>query len=527
MTNYRVKANSVQYRYRDLSISRIRNNMKRVNLILFNIKATDYSDNINYNKVITVEEWNGSAYVEIFYGYIRIFEKKSPRYCHITAYSPAIKLFDRNWSSLQTYTNELSSTILSGIASGIMGVGTNTLASTVTIRFDYDNKLKSIAHLTNMINGEWWDGYIGGTDTINLASSRYDNTVSSTLTIGGNCLISKDNTDPEHIYNCITVLGRGDGVNQVSAYTPGFCRYYTSLSTAITDTATTIPITSTANFGAAGRQLAFVNNEQISYSGMNATNLLNATRAAFSSDAYAHGSGMRTWYAGTISSTYTLSNSAAGSSVDTYGIREYTYHDKRIPRNLTGDPAETCGQMAEILFDHYKQPIRNITVEKRDSYLGNLDVGKNIHLKDTATGLDANFKMQQYEIVDSFKNGRKLVMEFNNLRHNFVTNIDELKKDMNTSGIYGQGATNIYSVSNAENCDSTHPLHMRFFIPNEAVAINKVLLNFKLKDYRAYHTANANESAHTHGMPSVTVSGVTSAENSELSTVANSSADQD
>ena len=63
-----------------------------------------------------------------------------------------------------------------------------------------------------------------------------------------------------------------------------------------------------------------------------------------------------------------------------------------------------------------------------------------------------------------------------------------------------QGATNIFQVQSYENCDAGHPLNVRFRLPDDVVHVNKVLLSFKLKDYRAYHSAVADEGSHTHSL---------------------------
>jgi hypothetical protein len=60
-----------------------------------------------------------------------------------------------------------------------------------------------------------------------------------------------------------------------------------------------------------------------------------------------------------------------------------------------------------------------------------------------------------------------------------------------------QGSTNIYCVNQAENCDPTHPLKTRFYIPPEAIAINHIKVNFKMENYRAYESATEVNSINT------------------------------
>jgi len=85
-----------------------------------------------------------------------------------------------------------------------------------------------------------------------------------------------------------------------------------------------------------------------------------------------------------------------------------------------------------------------------------------------------------------------------------------------------QGSTNIYQVNLSENCSSGKYLDLRFYIPEDAIAINRVKVNFKLKPFRAYETTNQNESSHTHGIPSLTVNGTSTQSNTSGGTTPSS-----
>ena len=61
-----------------------------------------------------------------------------------------------------------------------------------------------------------------------------------------------------------------------------------------------------------------------------------------------------------------------------------------------------------------------------------------------------------------------------------------LQRQVDIADVWMHGAGNIYSVQSYENCDVAHPLHLRFFLPPEVKYLNRVLLNFKIKQYRAY-----------------------------------------
>lgn len=503
MGAWRLKLNGVVYTtYRQLRFTKERNKLGYIEFVMFAAKSADYSSNISYDKKITLEEWDGAAYNEIFKGYIRTVEKVTFNKSKVTGYSPGIILFDRTWSVRQPYTNTATNTILTAIASGIITVGTNTITNVITTRFELDNKLRSVAKIANVNNGEWWEDEDGlGADRINLATSRYSSSSVETLTLGQNCSVTEDKTDSEKIFNCITVIGRGDGINQVKTVTYGYCLYQPSTTAAMTSSVTSVTITDSTGM-ASTNGIVYINNEKILYGNRTGLNLYNLTRGYSSTTAVQHSSGMRVWYAGTTGTEFTKASPATGSSVDTYGIREYAYFDKRIVMDIADpvvaanplDPNEAAGVIASRLQDRFDTPVRTITIKKRRPYLGNLGVGKTITVTDNNTGLNADFKIYSIEMFNDRAGGSRGVnIVVNNLMYNFTTDIDELKKDMDTTGMYEQGATNIYAIDSADNCAVGFPLNMRFFMAEEAKAINKVLMNFKIKPFRAYSSSDETE----------------------------------
>lgn len=478
--------NGIVYKnYRSLKFTKERNKLGFMEFLLNRIEPADYTANINYNKKVILEEFDGTNYTRIFKGYIRSVEKISRYRTKVTVYSPVIKLFDRTWSDRQEYVNIATNTIFSAAVNSIMTIGTNGITLPISTRFDLDNRLRSIAQLANIHGGEWWEDEDGlMNDRINLDYSRYSTTSVKTITIGHEYAMATDNIDNEKIFNMITLLGRGDGINQVKAKTYGFCFYTPKLNGAITETSTTISIDDPTGF-TSGAGVIYINNEKITYTSRTGTTLFGCSRGASGTEAVAHSDQIRVWYAGAVGSEYTESSPAPGSSVDLYGIREYTHFDKRIVLDIDGDPNESGSQAATILYDKFKDPVRTITLQRRKLNLDGMDVGKTITVVDNQIGLSADFKIYKIEFEDGRGKGKKLQIYVNNVLHDFSNDLDELKKNMDTSNTYGQGATNIYQVNNSENVDSTHPMNLRFYMPPEAVAVNTIKLNFKMLNYRA------------------------------------------
>jgi hypothetical protein len=65
------------------------------------------------------------------------------------------------------------------------------------------------------------------------------------------------------------------------------------------------------------------------------------------------------------------------------------------------------------------------------------------------------------------------------------------------SEVNAQGATNIDSNDYQDNCDSTHPAVIKFYLPDETVKVNKCLLSYETDYFRAYERATKGGGATT------------------------------
>jgi len=489
----------------DSSLIMTRNTLHQFEFEVLNMGAADY-DIIADNALITYEEYDSDAsdYYEVFRGYVRNAEKTSFKRAKVRASSSGVKLLDKNWENREDgrYVNQATDDIVADVASGTMDVGTNDITDVITIEFGLQNKLRSIAQLAGVHGGEWWTD-TGPTlnDRINVSESRFGTSSVATFEVGKSARLASDNKDSERIYNCITVLGQGDGINQVSAKSYGFCTDIKQLTADLSATGNEFFVDTSTSM-AAENGIVYINNEKIKYryrTGLRCYQLTvwdedSSSWTARNRDngSYYHNSTMKVWYAGTTANEYSKNNPATGSSVKTYGVREYTHYDRSILRLIGGegtldddiDPFETAGKVAYILYNRYKEPLRTIKFTKSNYRLDGLQVGQIVTIVDAQQSLNADFKIQKIEYIKK-KGIPKITITCNSLLYDFYTTIDELQKDMDTSGIYGQGATNIYQNSRAENVDTDHPLYFRFYLSDEVVAVNKVKLSVRMKNYRA------------------------------------------
>jgi len=161
---------------------------------------------------------------------------------------------------------------------------------------------------------------------------------------------------------------------------------------------------------------------------------------------------------------------------------------------------ETMEVIASGYLTDRKTPIIRIKITPDEPLTdAGLNIGDNVTVTDAEANISGDYRIVGLEYTSNY-GLLSLEIEVSNASLEFVEQMSKSKQDAEDMQKYMQGSTNIYSISEAENCDASNYLNMRFFIPNEAVAINKVNLNFKLKDYRAYHIANETESTHTHNI---------------------------
>ncbi len=69
--------------------------------------------------------------------------------------------------------------------------------------------------------------------------------------------------------------------------------------------------------------------------------------------------------------------------------------------------------------------------------------------------------------------------------------IAEIARRTGVNELYAQGATNLYCQQIADNADPDKPMTMRFYLPENLVRVNKVLLKWSFEPFRAYSTGAA------------------------------------
>jgi hypothetical protein len=166
---------------------------------------------------------------QIFKGIIQNVEYISDTSAKITALDMGIKLKNRFTTAdyrkvsvaANTILNELRSVNLNGAAPFLIDVGTNNITTTIDFRAENTDRLTAIAHLAEVVNGDWWvDWDAVDNDRINLVAQKGSPTSVMTFNTGGsnqNVVVASREKDKSQLWNRVIVLGYGDGTQQITS----------------------------------------------------------------------------------------------------------------------------------------------------------------------------------------------------------------------------------------------------------------------------------------------------------------------
>ncbi len=391
--------------------------------------------------------------------------------------------------SAQTIAKEILSSNTDGASPWIITPNTGGLFATdygnLSIRYEYGNRLNSIVKLTEAIDYEWGisqgDVYSDDFfDIVPLLPNSTRATVSQeTFEITGanaNCYQTGHEKDITNLANKIDVLGYGDGVNQKHTSTYNASETFSTLASDITSSSTTITLVDASSFDSSGE--IRIAEERITYAGKSGNDLTGCTRGTSSTIALAH---KKNVYA---EKYVAISSAEAGSSIGTNGLMDYTITERDII------DVETLELIASRELLVKMDPIVRIIIMPNEPLetAGNRKIGDLITITDAESDLSDDYRIVGMNYVSDYGD-LNLEIEASNRSLTFIEQMQKQKEANENLSKYMQGSTNIYAINEAENCDNSIPLNLRFYLPSEAIAINKVLLSFKLKDYRSYTAA--------------------------------------
>jgi len=468
----------IEFPYFDyFKISKKQNQMSEFELQLFDISTAQKA---YFKEQAEVLFFCGTSMV--LKGRIQTIEYKSSYEIIAKGYGMEVKLLDKQFIdenenrvqydniSAKNIVTEINSNILTTQSSGIFADDFGN----ISMRYEYANRLNALGKTADAMDYYWWvsqtsnDNY--NVDYLNVASNQGETSSQKTFDLTNNTTVIEQNRDTNNLINYVNALGYGDGINQISTYVYAASTQSSFLSNNITATDSTISCSSIP-FNATGS--VRIAKEIVNYAGTSSTALTGCSRG-IGSTAKAHN---KLCY---IEQNFTTTSAQTGSSIQIYGLMDHTLIDKTIINE------ETLEVIASGYLSDRKEPIQIIKLSSDEPLTdAQLNIGDNVTVTSSEANIDGDYRIVSQEFTDNY-GSLEMNTEVSNRSLEFIEQMQKSREESESMAKYMQGATNIYALTETENCDATHPLNIRFFVPNETKAINKVLLSFKMKDYRFY-----------------------------------------
>lgn len=172
-----------------------------------------------------------------------------------------------------------------------------------------------------------------------------------------------------------------------------------------------------------------------------------------------------------------------------YGVINRVFVDRRFMY------PETLKARCEAILNESKEPRVSYSVDASELHkltnqpMHKFTVGKIVRVQDQELGIDINARVVNVSKGDIFGNPGVVTIEIANRSQDIAGSIADLADRQRINDSYAQGATNYDSHDFADNCDPDHPAILKFWIPEETVRINKVVISYESSGFRAYERA--------------------------------------
>lgn len=193
-----------------------------------------------------------------------------------------------------------------------------------------------------------------------------------------------------------------------------------------------------------------------------------------------------------------------------YGVIAKVWTDRRF---ISADTLKARGQ---AILDEVKSPRITYQVDAAELFaltgepIDRFVSGAQVRMIDDELGIDTIMRVVNKRRPDVKADPGAVQLEIANRPINMAGSIAELADRQRINETYAQGATNVNVYDLVDNCDQTRPAVLRFWIPEESVKINKVILSYELEKFRGYSKAIEAAPAVSSGASSETTTGASS-----------------
>lgn len=178
------------------------------------------------------------------------------------------------------------------------------------------------------------------------------------------------------------------------------------------------------------------------------------------------------------------------ASVGKYGLKAYVWADRRF------EDAQSLKDNAQALLQKWSTPkvvykvkaadLSMLTGEPVDKFVE----GALVRIVDPDLGVITQ-RIHMVSKPDITGAPGDIDLEIGSLTDDIATANVDIERKQQINDAYTQGATNLDSHNYVDNCDSTHPAVVRFFLPEDLVNVNTMSLSFETEKFRPYSKATA------------------------------------
>jgi phage minor structural protein len=175
-------------------------------------------------------------------------------------------------------------------------------------------------------------------------------------------------------------------------------------------------------------------------------------------------------------------------SINKYGLRQFIFSDRRF------ESAATLKSTVQALLEKWKNPKITFRVSAADvSSITQEDIDK-LKMGKVVRMVDPDLGAVEARIMRESKSDMKgqpgdLQLEIASKTEDLGTTQADLLRRQSINELYSQGNTVQTSYSYNDNCDSTHPAEITFFLSDDMVKVNELKLFFETENFRAYEQA--------------------------------------
>ncbi|MBY7111371.1 phage tail protein [Bacillus sp. 17RED48] len=175
--------------------------------------------------------------------------------------------------------------------------------------------------------------------------------------------------------------------------------------------------------------------------------------------------------------------------IDKYGIQKYIWVDKRF------ENVDTLFSSGQALLNKRSRPkltysVNAIDYELIDPYkFEKYEYGKLVRITDEELGIEVDVRLMKKGKSDVTGNPLNMSLEIGDPIEDLGTTQADLERRQKINETYSQGATNIDSHDYNDNCDPENPAVIKFFLPEDLVNINSLILTYEIEEFRAYSRA--------------------------------------